>query len=260
MVCAYIVYAQLKKSFSPSRRKKYYRNLLFPKGKGGEKRVSHLLQKLPSNHYAVLNDIILPTKNSTTQIDHIVVSIYGIFVIETKNYSGRIYGGERSEYWTQNIYGHTYQLYNPILQNEGHIRTIAQLLSAFGKLPISSIIAFHDSVDVKIESTTATIIYWSKLIQTIRNYKDIVITENDVSTIYNALRTAPTNTKVTTKQHARNVKATVHKKQTAVDSGICPRCGGKLVLRNGRYGKFWGCSNYPRCRFTRNAKKDTIRS
>jgi len=35
---------------------------------------------------------------------------------------------------------------------------------------------------------------------------------------------------------------------------VCPRCDGKLVLRHGRGGKaFYGCSNYPKCKFTKKA-------
>lgn len=60
----------------------------------------------------------------TTQIDHIVVSIHGIFVIETKNYKGWIYGNSNNEYWTQNIYGNKYSLYNPLLQNKNHIKSL----------------------------------------------------------------------------------------------------------------------------------------
>ncbi len=71
------------------------------KGKAGEKTVSRKLSRLPKDKYKVLNDIMLATPKGTTQIDHIVVSICGVFVVETKNYQGWIYGGEESEYWTQ---------------------------------------------------------------------------------------------------------------------------------------------------------------
>ncbi len=55
------------------------------KGKAGEKTVSRKLSRLPKDKYKVLNDIMLATPKGTTQIDHIVVSIYGVFVVETKN-------------------------------------------------------------------------------------------------------------------------------------------------------------------------------
>lgn len=42
----------------------------------------------------------------------------------------------------------------------------------------------------------------------------------------------------------------INQKKDAVRAGICPRCGGELVRRNGKYGEFIGCSNFPRCRYT----------
>ena len=92
--------------------------LLPSKGKVGEKRVASILKKLPDDSYKVINDLLLSSNGYSTQIDHIIISIYGIFVIETKFYQGWIYGGENSEYWTQNIYGNKYQLRNPIHQNK----------------------------------------------------------------------------------------------------------------------------------------------
>ena len=82
--------------------------ILFRKSKGkvGEDRVAHILCRLPKEEYRVINNLMLRTQSgSTTQIDHVVISQYGIFVIETKFYKGWIYGGENSEFWTQNIYG-----------------------------------------------------------------------------------------------------------------------------------------------------------
>lgn len=71
------------------------------KGKRGEKHVAAFLSFLPKKEYKVINDLLLQTGGHSTQIDHVVISVYGIFVIETKYYKGWIYGGENSEYWTQ---------------------------------------------------------------------------------------------------------------------------------------------------------------
>ena len=75
------------------------------KGRIGEQRVAHILGRLPKDRYRIINNLLLRTSSGgTTQIDHVVISEYGIFVIETKFYKGWIYGGESSEYWTQNNY------------------------------------------------------------------------------------------------------------------------------------------------------------
>lgn len=75
----------------------------YNKGAAGERSIARRLATLPKEQYVILNDLLLPTSYGTTQIDHVVVSIYGIFVIETKNYKGIIYGGQDAETWTQNV-------------------------------------------------------------------------------------------------------------------------------------------------------------
>lgn len=81
-----------------------------PKIKGiiGESTVATVLSTLPREEYHVLNNIMLKTERGTTQIDHVVISIYGIFVIETKNYKGWILGTDNAEQWIENIYGKKY--------------------------------------------------------------------------------------------------------------------------------------------------------
>ena len=71
--------------------------LLPSKGTMGEKRVAQILKKLPEDRYKVINNLFIQNNGYTTQIDHIVISVYGIFVIETKTSQGWIYGGENSE-------------------------------------------------------------------------------------------------------------------------------------------------------------------
>ena len=102
------------------------------KGKMGEFNVSVVLATLPKDEYQVINDIIIPSKYGTTQIDHVVVSIYGIFVIETKNYKGLIYGGEDAETWTKNMWGNKYSLRNPLKQNYGHVKSLQAILNKLG--------------------------------------------------------------------------------------------------------------------------------
>lgn len=83
--------------------------ILIPsKGALGEKRVASILKRLPEDRYKVINNLLINNNGFTSQIDHVVISVYGIFVIETKAYKGWIYGSESSDYWTQNIYGTFY--------------------------------------------------------------------------------------------------------------------------------------------------------
>ena len=102
-----------------------------PKQKGarGERLVAGRLRKGLPDEYMMLNDVYLPLPDgTTTQIDHIVVSQYGIFVVETKTYSGWIFGDEKSAQWTQTIYHKKSRFQNPIRQNYRHICALADNL------------------------------------------------------------------------------------------------------------------------------------
>ena len=103
----------------------------FIKGKVGELAVAvHVKLYLKDPQYILLNDCTLPDEQSgTTQIDHILLSPFGIFVIETKNYTGWIFGGERQKMWTQKIYKNSYKFQNPLHQNYKHMKVLEDVLS-----------------------------------------------------------------------------------------------------------------------------------
>ncbi|MEO5716393.1 MAG: nuclease-related domain-containing protein [Luteolibacter sp.] len=112
------------------------------KGRRGERRViMGVLGKLDPLLYQHFNDLYLPHPDGhgTTQIDHVVVSPFGIFVIETKNYTGWIFGSEKQSQWTQQIYRRKSRFQNPLHQNHLHVRA----LSAFLSLPVER---FHSAV------------------------------------------------------------------------------------------------------------------
>ncbi|WP_296810790.1 nuclease-related domain-containing protein [Thiocapsa sp.] len=99
------------------------------KGIVGEHLVRLALRlRLDRETYRSEQDLTLPTPDGTTQIDHVVVSRYRIFVIETENMKGWIFGGERQAQWTQKIYRHTTRFQNPLLQNNKHVRVLQALL------------------------------------------------------------------------------------------------------------------------------------
>lgn len=218
------------------------------KGFLGERKVAKALNSLPETEYKVLNNIMLSTSNGTTQIDHVVVSVYGIFVIETKNYKGWIRGNEYSDTWTQNIYGHKYALKNPLHQNYGHIKALQQLLDIPEDLFIS-IVAFSTRATIKVK-TKQNLIYFSELKRTIKGYSEQRIAQESLDKLANIITTANIDSKENRKVHIQNIHAKIEEKEEMVEQGICPKCGGKLVERQGKYGVFVGCSNYPKCKFT----------
>lgn len=68
--------------------------------------------------------------------------------------------------------------------------------------------------------------------------------------IYNKLIALNIDNKENRKVHIETIHRKVSEINFRIDSDICPKCGGRLVMRNGKYGRFKGCSNFPKCRFT----------
>ena len=126
----------------------------FLKGKMGEFAVStHVKLYLDKEKYTLLNDCTLPDmQNQTTQIDHILLSPYGIFVIETKNYKGWIFGGERQKTWTQKIYKKSYKFQNPLHQNYKHQKFLENILSdIIDPTLIHSVVVFMPDCEFKTQ-------------------------------------------------------------------------------------------------------------
>lgn len=228
----------------------YFKPVLI--GLWGEAKVSSVLALLKGKHYKVYNDLLVPVFDHTAQIDHVVVSNYGIFVIETKNYKGRIYGGENSEYWTQNIFGNKYDLYNPILQNAKHIKSLYHNLEGVSKEAFFPIIVFTGDNDLRVKTETPVIKLW-QLYYLIKRHKEIVLTDSKMADICSQIESLKDND-IKKSDHKRFVKEAASRADTFIRSGVCPRCKGDLVLRHGKYGDFWGCSNYPNCTFIQNVK------
>ena len=225
--------------------------ILPSKGTLGEKRVAVILSKLPTDRYKVINNLLINNNGFTSQIDHVVVSVYGIFVIETKAYKGWIYGSESSDYWTQNIYGKKYQLRNPIHQNYGHMKALKQLLHEYPELKYISMVAFSRDASLGISSNTP-VIYWNQIRSVIYQFENRVMTEEQVQMVYDSILSSNIDSRENRKQHVRTVKNTIRNREEIISSGKCPRCKGTLVRRQGKYGSFYGCSNYPKCKYTLN--------
>lgn len=98
------------------------------RGRLGERRVNRRLRALDAHEYRVYADLILPSLDGTTQIDHVMVSRFGVFVIETKNFGGLIVGGPRDAEWTQWRGRRRYRFQNPLRQNHRHAKAVEAAL------------------------------------------------------------------------------------------------------------------------------------
>ena len=149
----------------------------FLKGKMGEFAVSaHVKLYLDKENYTLLNDCTLPDEqNQSTQIDHILLSPNGVFVIETKNYKGWIFGGERQKMWTQKIYKKSYKFQNPLHQNYKHQKVLEDILSDIVEPElIHSVIVFMPDCEFKTQMPVNVFcgVAW---IDYVKGFKEIII-------------------------------------------------------------------------------------
>jgi len=220
--------------------------------------------------YHQLNDITLELADgATTQIDHIVVSVYGIFVIETKNVSGEIYGSEKDRTWTKKIEGgRTYQFQNPLRQNYRHQCSLIEFLNlrcpgiGLSKADINSRIFSNVFFGPKAEVKTLDKLPdgVSGSVWFIKSKTDVVFTDLQVDQMVGAVRDGKLPNGLvsgisTRKKHIESLNE--RHNRTAGDP--CPRCGEELVTRKRRKdGKeFVGCTGFPKCRYIKSDRMKT---
>ncbi|MDC4168721.1 NERD domain-containing protein [Photobacterium damselae] len=219
------------------------------KGIFGEFLVNRLLSKLPESDYTLIKDVTLPTSDGTTQVDHIVVSKYGIFVVETKNMKGWIFGSARQKLWTQKIYRHSSKFQNPLHQNYKHIKALETLLGCSSDY-LHSVIVFIGDSTFKTEMPP-NVTYARGSIRYIQQFNKVVFSDKDYARLTDSINQIKLKRGVITDlKHRNHVKEIVASK---VSSNQCPRCGSEMVLRETKRGEnigkqFWGCSTFPKCR------------
>ena len=222
------------------------------KGEIGEARVARQLNKLNDEKYKIFHDVLIKTDRGSSQIDHIIVSIYGIFVIETKNFSGWIFGNENSEYWTQVIYRHKTKFRNPIKQNWSHVLALKNIFYELESIIYHSIVVFSGSGELKKIDSKTPVIYDNEISKYIISKNEPILSHEEFIFIVNKLNEINIKDKSSEKEHIQQVKKHIHKRIQNINQLICPKCNSILILKKGQHGKFHGCSNYPRCRYTHN--------
>ena len=206
---------------------------------------------LRSSDYVDLNNVTIRTHRGTTQIDHVIISRYGVFVVETKNMSGWIFGGEDNPFWTKINRGNKLKFQNPLHQNEGHIRALSNL----AKVPperMHSVVVFRGNCSLRTEVPPNVLT--GGYITYVKSKREVLFTEAEVKRIVEAIKAG-----MLPKTRATHLKHVDHLKQRFESTTTCARCGSPLVLRTARSGRnagnqFLGCSRYPLCRYVRKAE------
>ncbi len=156
----------------------------------GEALVSRELQSnFNGPDYHLLNHITLKLKDGTTQIDHILVSRFGVFVIETKHYNGWIFANAKQATWTQVLYRQKFKFQNPIFQNMRHVEAVKNILDFLPSSCVQSLVVFTGNAKFKTDIPPG-VFTASELIKYLRNHVDEAMSVNRLQFCVGRIETA----------------------------------------------------------------------
>ena len=252
-------------------------------GRRGEKLTERELKlvNLFGRKGKTLRNLYVPKDNGeTSEIDLVYITQKGIFVFESKNYSGWIFGDEKGGYWTASLpNGQKNRFYNPIRQNRTHLKWLRQFVGE--QVPLFSVIVFSERCELKkitVESEDVHVIQRDYTYATVRRIWDShedALTENEVSALFDKLCPLTNADKAVKAAHVADIERRFKQPkksvpaeaepseavlpasetpQPAETAPVCPRCGRPLVLRTAKKGanagkQFFGCSGFPHCRY-----------
>lgn len=214
------------------------------KGSLGEYKIGRVFPK-EGDFNKAYHDINLYNENGdSVQIDYVYLCGNKVYVIEVKNYAGRIYGSANQQNWKQVLaYGkEKHDFYNPIKQNNAHIYHLNKYFKSKGiNCEFENIVVFTPKAQLMFKDNN--LYSFSLFKRYIKKWVKVESTDkhSDIRKVLDEM----SELKINRKEHVNNIK----ERQDKLKDGICPRCGSLLVARDGKYGKFLGCSNYPKCKF-----------
>jgi hypothetical protein len=162
------------------------------KGLSGEYHICKKLSALEGNKRFLYNCYIPKSNNTTTEIDVILLHSSGIYVFESKNYSGWIFGSESSQQWTQTFpNGQKERFYNPIMQNNTHIKWLMRLLPEFENNVFRSVIVFSERCELKkinVTSNQHSVVKRNHLLRTVKETaKQQILSDDEIERVYQKL-------------------------------------------------------------------------
>lgn len=256
-------------------------------GRYGEYLTYHYLRSHESDGAKFLFNCYLPRDNGdTTEIDVLMIYKSGLYVFESKNYSGWIFGSERGKTWTQTLPQGRSSLkehfLNPVMQNKLHIKWLKNLLQD-ESIPIHSVIVFSERCTLKkvdISSQDVAVIKRNRVNKTVSiidSKTTIMLTPDKVTELYKKLYPYSQTSMDVRQAHIESINSRIQlndqekevipnlsniennkeKFSYAVEQRFCPRCGAPLVLRVAKKGtnagqNFYGCSSFPKCKYIQN--------
>ena len=262
-------------------------------GRFGEYLTYRYLRKCEKEGAKFLFNLYIPKgEDGTTEIDVLMISSKGLFVFESKNYSGWIFGGEHQPKWYQTLpqgrgKSHKEDFYNPIMQNKTHIKHLKAMLG--DAIPMYSIITFSDRCtlkNVQVKSSDIHVINRNEVVRVVSsiasNQAD-ALTTAQIQELHDRLYPYTQTDDAAKAKHIEEIEQMLHPEpadpeviaepapapqaapqevpaaqpEPEIAPLRCPRCGAELLLRTAKKGsnagnQFYGCSNFPKCRYIQN--------
>lgn len=237
-------------------------------GNQGEKIIANKLSwvRFCGKRGKLLQNIYLPNSNGeTSEVDLLYITSKGAFVIESKNYAGFIFGDEHSKNWTATLDAgkdflsrkrvNYYHFYNPIWQNNTHIKCLRQYLNM--DIQTFSIIVFSERCTLKNISCFSPNVFicqsnsLSHVINEIWNSYPDLYDDAQIKNLFYALFPLANQDRTVKEKHIVDIQSKLNQRE------VCPWCGAPLILRTSKKGsapghQFLGCCNYPQCKYTQN--------
>jgi len=270
-------YAMTKKSYGAMRN---------DVGAYGEYLLFKHLTGLPGHKRFLFNCYVPKDDGTTSEIDVILLHTSGIYVFESKNYSGWIFGTESQRSWTQSFpNGRKEKFYNPLMQNNGHMKWLQNYLPGIPEYAFRSIIVFSERCSLKkINLTTGK----HKVINRQDVYPVVfamagqqLFSDEMIEDIFQRLYPLTQSTQDVRAAHINAIHhrhdahmglpaptpVVINNQVVRVQNTIvtdpfnriqcCNICGAEMTLQvvscgEQRGNRFWGCSTYPKCRNTVN--------
>ena len=230
-----------------------YRAVRKDVGLWGEYLTYRKLSKLPGGRKFIFN-CYAPKENGTfTEVDLIMLHTSGVYVFESKNYGGWIFGKETDRQWTQSFRsGRRERFFNPLMQNNSHIKQLQRFLPGLAREAFQSVIVFSERCELRKVTLTSDqhlVVKRDRLPRAIAPYLlRQLLSPADIDVIYQQLFP---QTQLTEQQK----QAHVQRVADIAENRICPYCGSALVVRTAQNtgNQFLGCSKYPACKYTANS-------
>ena len=234
-------------------------------GRRGENRIARSLAW--ANTFGkpgiTLNNVYVPRKDGrSSEIDLLYITCKGVIVVESKNYSGFIFGNEDYKNWTVTLYAgkdwigrkqvEKHQFYNPIWQNRTHINSLKRYLNE--EIPMYSLIVFSNRCQIKELSWSDPNVYIchadgvTGTVSEIWRENPDALDDEMIADIESRLLPLTNVSSQEKRQHVEDLRSRYQSTE------ICPWCGKPLVLRTARQTgrQFYGCTGYPNCKYTKN--------